>query len=199
MLFILDRAGERAGRDAPDDAIKVIKAEMRVQAIDFWIRNPDYLAFELLDQYEQSGKSDDALLEQAEQVMEGDEPELRRLGMLRYLFGAYEALDDAMATLSLSGLALLRRDYREGGIAKTFFYLTETGQSTANQLAANDALRWYAERADLVARVAGKRNGSTLKNRQYKIAEYNNARHGRIIQPIHREVRARLAKVRDRS
>lgn len=80
---------------------------MRVQAIDFWIRNPDYLAHELLDQYELGEKRQGALLNGAEAVMAGDEPELRRLGMLRYLFGAYEALDDAMATLTLHGLAIL--------------------------------------------------------------------------------------------
>lgn len=100
LLFILDRAGEPVGRNAPDGAVKVIEAEMRVQAIDFWIRSPDYLAWELMEQYEQSGKSDEVYLQQAEMVMSGEEPELRRLGMLRYLFGAYEALDDAMATLS---------------------------------------------------------------------------------------------------
>ena len=63
---------ETAGRNAPDGAVKVIEAEMRVQAIDFWIRNPDYLAWELMEQYEQSGKLDAGLLQQAEMVMSGD-------------------------------------------------------------------------------------------------------------------------------
>jgi hypothetical protein len=52
ILFILDRAGKRAGRNAPEGCVKVIDSEMRVQAIDFWVRNPDYLAHELLDQFE---------------------------------------------------------------------------------------------------------------------------------------------------
>jgi hypothetical protein len=195
LLFILDCAGAPAGRDAPDDAVKVIEAEMRVQAIDFWMRNPDYLAWELIEQYEQSGKNSTDLLQHAEIVMSGDEPELRRLGMLRYLFGAYEALDDAMATLSLSGLALMRRKYRSQGIAKTYFYLTGSGEEKAQELALIEPLSWYAERAKLVAAVAGDRKGGALKKRQYKIAEYNNARHGRIIQPIFRQVKERLASL----
>ncbi len=197
LLFILDCAGEPAGRNAPEGAVKVIKAEMRVQAIDFWVRNPDYLAWELIEQYEQSGKLNRALLDQAEMVMSGDEPELRRLGMLRYLFGAYEALDDAMSTLSLSGLALVRRKYRSQGIAQTDFFLTASGEEKARELTQIAPLLWYAERASLVASVAGARNGSTLKDRQYEIAEYNDARHGRIIQPIHRQVKARLAALRE--
>jgi hypothetical protein len=197
LLFILNHAGEPAGRNAPDGAVKVIEAEMRVQAIDFWVRNPDYLAWELMEQYEQSGKVNAELMQQAEMVMSGDEPELRRLGMLRYLFGAYEALDDAMATLSLSGLAMVRRKYRSQGIAKTDFFLTSSGEEKASELAQIPPLDWYAKRAGLVAAVAGKRKGSILKNRQYEIAEYNNARYGRIIQPIHRQAKARLISLRE--
>jgi len=197
LLFILDCAGEPAGRGAPDGAVKVIKAEMRVQAIDFWVRNPDYLAWELIEQYEQSGKTDEALLQQAEKVMAGEEPELRRLGMLRYLFGAYEALDDAMATLSLSGLAMMRRKYRNQGIAQTDFFLTDSGEEQSRKLAQIEPLSWYAERANLVAAVVGARKGGELKKRQYKVAEYNNAKYGRIIQPIHRQVKVRLATLRE--
>jgi hypothetical protein len=197
LLFILNHAGEPAGRNAPDGAVKVIEAEMRVQAIDFWIRNPDYLAWELMEQYEQSGKLNAELLQQAEMVMSGEEPELRRLGMLRYLFGAYEALDDAMATLSLSGLALVRRKYRFHGIAQTNFFLTASGEEKARELAQISPLGWYAERASLVATVAGGRKGSILKKHQYKIAEYHDAKHGRIIEPIYRQVKARLAVLRE--
>jgi len=199
LLFILDRAGEPAGRNAPDGAVKVIEAEMRVQAIDFWVRNPDYLAWELMEQYEQSEKADETLLQHAEMVMSGEEPELRRLGMLRYLFGAYEALDDAMATLSLSGLALVRRKYRSQGIAQTDFFLTASGEEKARELCQIAPLLWYAERAGLVAAVAGDRKGSILKKHQYKIAEYHDAKHGRIIQPIYRQVKARLAALREAS
>lgn len=199
LLFILTYAGESVGRNAPDGTVKVVEAEMRVQALDFWVRNPDYLAWELMEQYEQTGKLKKDLLQQAELVMAGEEPELRRLGMLRYRFGAYEALDDAMATLSLSGLALMRRKYRDKGIAQTNFYLTESGEEKARELSGIDPLHWYAERAALVAKVSGNRKGSILKKHQYKIAEYHDAKHGRIIQPIYRQVKVRLAALREAS
>lgn len=171
---------------------------MRIQAIDFWIRNPDYLAHELLDQYDLGGKKQTALLDRAECVMAGDEPELRRLGMLRYLFGAYEALDDAMATLTLHGLAALKRKYKAGGsaIAQSSFFLTADGAAKAGELAKVAPLSWYADRASLVAEVAGDRKGGTLKKRQYEVAAYHDARYGRLIQPIRTQVAARLAELR---
>jgi len=197
LLFILDRAGKLASRGAPDGCVKVIDAEMRIQAIDFWLRNPDYLAHELLDQYEAGRKADGSLFKTAIEVMAGDEPDLRRMSMLRYLFGAYEALDDAMATLSLHGLAILKRNYKADGsaIAQSSFYLTEEGAAKALQLSTVAPLKWYADRASLVAKVAGDRLGSALKKRQYEIAEYHSARHGRVIQPIKNQVAARLAEM----
>lgn len=200
LLFILDRAGKATSRGAPTRCVKVIDAEMRIQAIDFWLRNPDYLAHELLDQYEAGRKRDTSLLEAAIAVMAGDEPDLRRMSMLRYLFGAYEALDDAMATLSLHGLAILKRRYKASGsaIAQSSFFLTEEGAAKAAQLATVSPLSWYADRAALVAQVAGDRLGSALKKRQYEIAEYHSARHGRLIQPIKDQVAARLAEIQYR-
>lgn len=184
-------------RGAPEGCVKVIDAEMRIQALDFWLRNPDYLAHELLDQYEAGRKTDRSLLMTAVEVMSGDEPDLRRMSMLRYLFGAYEALDDAMATLSLHGLAILKRKYKADGsaIAQSSFFLTEDGAAKALQLSAVEPLRWYADRTDLVAKVAGNRLGSALKKRQYEIAQYHNARYGRVIQPIKDQVAARLVEL----
>lgn len=53
ILHILRHAGEnirsRHG-DVPATAVNVVKAEKRLQALDFWMRNPDYLAHELLNQ-----------------------------------------------------------------------------------------------------------------------------------------------------
>lgn len=197
LLFILDRAGKPVSRGAPEGCVKVIDAEMRIQALDFWLRNPDYLAHELLDQYEAGRKANRSLLMAAVEVMSGDEPDLRRMSMLRYLFGAYEALDDAMATLSLHGLAILKRKYKADGsaIAQSSFFLTEDGAAKALQLSAVEPLRWYADRTDLVAKVAGNRVGSALKKRQYEIAQYHNARYGRVIQPIKDQVAARLVEL----
>jgi hypothetical protein len=52
LLVILAECGEdvKAG-DSPGTA-KVIRSELRLQALDFWLRNPDYLADELVTKVE---------------------------------------------------------------------------------------------------------------------------------------------------
>lgn len=199
ILFLIAKAGEAVGRNAPEDMVVVVHAEKRMQALDFWMRNPDYLAYELLDQFEQDPKNKD-LLKAAEQVMTGDEPDIRRLAMQRFLFGAWEALDDAVATLSLPGLVEMHRKFSSDGkkIQKTSYYLTKCGAEKTAELETIDPLDWYAKRAELVARTAGERNGHQLKSIQYKVAEYNDAKHGTLIAPIGDEVASRIKILKEK-
>jgi hypothetical protein len=192
LLFILDQAGTKPASDSPPDAVAVIKAEKRLQALDFWVRCPDYLAAELLAMHEASPT--EGYLDEAIGVISGEEPEIRRLGMLRFLFGAWEQLDDSMATLQTYGLATVRRNNLHGGGKKRRdFFLLGEGRLRANELAeASSQLAWYKERAALVSRIAGRDSGDGLKARQYKQAEYANARYGDMIGPIKPRVLERI-------
>jgi len=199
ILHILHQAGEdvRSRRgDVPATAVKVVKAEKRLQALDFWVRNPDYLAHELLNQYERD--RDPELLRLAAEVMDGDEPDVRRLGMLRFFFGAFERVHDAVATLKTVGLADVRARFKgnPARLSHRDFYLLEAGAAKAVELANDDVLRWYADRAVLVARVAGDRSGDALKDAQYGVDRYEGTRWGQIIAPIRDEVRARLDELK---
>ncbi|MEU7384995.1 hypothetical protein AB0A91_34555 [Streptomyces sp. NPDC042207] len=68
----------------------VLHAESRLQKLDFWLRNPDYLADELLNDYERSREA--VLLDLAGEILDSDEPEVCAIPMVRYLFGAFEQL-----------------------------------------------------------------------------------------------------------
>ncbi len=198
LLHILNAAGEaiRGSRvDVPQNAVKVVKAGKKIQALDFWVRNPDYLAHELLEQFEQTNDPD--LLRLAAEVMQGDEPDIRRLGMLRFFFGAFEQIDDAMSTLKAYGLADVRVLLRGTRPIARKFYLLQAGAEKAADFGQDDVLRWYADRAALVARVAGDRAGDALKNAQYSVDRYDAARWGEIIAPIKDEVLKRLAALQD--
>ncbi len=70
------------------------RSQALLQKLDFWLRNPDYLADELITRFETEGNDDD--LELARQILQSDEPEVRSYQMLRYLFGAYEPLDSSL-------------------------------------------------------------------------------------------------------
>lgn len=47
-----------------DDVVSVLHSQSRLQALDFWMRNPDYLANELLTEFEASGELDLVMIAQ---------------------------------------------------------------------------------------------------------------------------------------
>jgi hypothetical protein len=196
ILFILDQAGAVPGAGAPTGTVSVIKAEKRLQALDFWVRSPDYLAAELMqlhDKYPEEG-----FLDEAYKVMKGDEPDIRRMQMMRFLFGAWEQIDDSMSQLVSLGLATIKRNVKtDGKVSRTDFFLLESGRARASELAAYSShLAWYRDRAALVARVAGTGSGDDLKARQYAQAEYQGARWGQVIGPIKDRVLKRLEELK---
>jgi hypothetical protein len=167
---------------------------MRLQALDFWLRNPDYVAYEIACEVE-AGKRDRADLRIAERILDDDEPDLRRFPMIRYLFGAYEPLDDALALLRMAGFISIRRiQGGRGGVWRHDYYLLSSGEESAERLVAEaPALNWYAERATLVAGLARDAGGAELKSRQYEQLEYAHTQLGSRITPISTRVRDKLA------
>jgi len=180
------------------DVVSVLRAQSRLQALDFWMRNPDYLANELLTEFETSGERD--LLTIAQRIFDDREPDLRRLPMVRYLFGAFEPLDNALAILRAADLIRIKRDGVPGGkIREHLYLLTTAGEEALGRIAAAaPELGWYRDRACIVARVAGAQGGKALKDRQYLQAEYAGTELSHVIQPVTDRVRARLAAILER-
>lgn len=199
ILLIIEKAGKPPRGNPTSDCVKVLDAEKRLQALDFWVRYPDYLAHEFLVRYEGGDKQDRRPLEVAAEIMEGTEPELRRLYMLRHLFGAFQVVDDAIARLASHGLVkrfrVLTPDRTK--VRKVSYHLTEAGQRTALAMAVQPPLDWYARRAELAAEVAGDDSGDRLKKRQYAVEAYGLQRWGRVIPPIDNEVRERLRRLEE--
>lgn len=177
------------------DVVCVLHSQSRLQALDFWMRNPDYLANELLTEFETSGERD--LLTVAQRIFDEREPDLRRLPMVRYLFGAFEPLDNALAILRAADLIRIKRDGVPGGkIREHVYLLTTAGEDALGRIAAAaPELGWYRDRARIVARVAGAQGGKALKDRQYLQAEYAGTELSHVIQPITDRVLARLAAI----
>jgi hypothetical protein len=180
-------------RPAPEGAEAVFRGEVRLHAMMFWLRNPDYLAWEVLDAYERTGER--ALLAAAREMLTDDEPILRRDAMLKWRFGAYEPLDDEMAILASH--RLVRTIMKPAGpkSAGNDFLLLPGASALAASLADNVAYRWYGERMRIVAKVAGSDGGATLKDRQYKHLEYGSTRSHDPIPPILPRVLDRLARI----
>lgn len=198
LLFLLRYAGELP-RTPPDPAgtARVVRSELRLHALDFWLRNPDYLADELLTEVEAS-RLEDKYVQAAAHLLTDPEPNLRRYPMHRWLFGAYEPLDDAAALLESVGVMQIDRTGRTGAmpVSRTQFFLTERGLQAAGELlASDDVFSWYPRQIALVVAVARDEPGAKLKQRQYRQAEYANTDIGSRIAPIYDRVRRRLAEL----
>ena len=195
LLVLLDRTGAQVLEGDPPGAVKAVRSELRLQAMDFWMRNPDYLADELISQVEE-GRLDICYLDVARSLLDDPEPDLHYYPMPRWFYGAYEAIDDAMALLETYGLALFRRSGEPGTKShRNQLFLTAAGSAATAELSQDPVLGWYARQAELVATAAGETLGSKLKERQYEQATYAGTELGLDIAPIAERVRARLESV----
>jgi hypothetical protein len=189
ILVLLHACGDRRDlADAPHgDAVAVIRAESRLQALDFWLRNPDYLAYEVLDNFEERG--DVADIELARDLLAD---EVRAFPALRHLYGAYTEIDRAMGVLRS---LLLAWDVRRAPAVRRRrdIYLLPAGQSLIDDaIQQADDLAWYVDRAQIVATVAGPQRGRALKDHQKRLTEYRDIAWGAAIEPIADRVRERL-------
>jgi len=194
ILYILKAGGTVEDLVVAEHAL-IFKGEARLQAFDFWMRNPDYLAAELLDIY--VATADRTYYCAAQLILKDEEPDLRRVPMVRYFFGAYERLDDALSLLRsrdlvrITGIKLANNKVRE-----TNFILTRAGlELCSTALAQEPILQWYADRAELVAKVAGDLGGAALKQRQYQRTSYAQTKLGGVIPAITRDVCQRLIQL----
>ncbi|BCW05660.1 hypothetical protein NtRootA1_17980 [Arthrobacter sp. NtRootA1] len=201
ILMLIDKAAEPttpsdlADDSALESAVGVVRSQVRLQKLDFWVRNPDYLAMELLNDYELH--HDQTLFEMAAEILDSEEPELRRYPMLRYLFGAYEDLEDALSVLRQADLVVRRKKGRIGHITRTDYFLLGTGRELAAKIASDYAdLGWYSARAALVVALSDGQGATQLKDRQYIVEEYLETPHGMRIPSIAQKARERLDFIR---
>lgn len=201
LLLLIDAAAvalpEHGQSAAPDGTVAVLRSEGRLQKLDFWLRNPDYLADELLNDFERSGER--VLIDLVGQILDSEEPEILSIPMLRYLFGAYEALDRALSVLVAPRLLVIQQRRSTNRVLQDDYYLTAKGRDVALEaLRRFPVLTWYSERATLVCALA-ESTGHTviaLRKRQYLQRDYAETPLGEVIPGIAERARSRLAALR---
>jgi hypothetical protein len=202
LLLLLDAAvvdvNPQGADGVPVSAVGVVRTQTLLQKLDFWLRYPDYLADELLTDFESSGEP--VLLEIASEILDSEEPELRVIPMLRYKFGAYEPLDMPMSVLSVAGLVLVRWSRTEQRVRQYDYYLTATGRVTARSCVVDfPDLAWYGQRTRLVVALAQGTGmtGTALRKRQYLQRDYAGTGINEEIASIADRARRRLKVLRD--
>lgn len=194
---------EAAAKDPADENVElppftvgVVHTQVRLQKLDFWVRNPDYLAYELMSEYVKA-PDETALLELAGRILDSEEPDLRRYPMLRHHYGAFEQLDDALAVLVERGLLSKTQILRQQRVAEHLYFLLERGRQVVQNMVKDvPELAWYADRTRLVVALVDGLGGTQLKNRQYLLRDYADTPIGEYITPITDQARTRLAELR---
>lgn len=129
LLVLLDGCGESVVKGDPEGSIAVVRAELRPQALDCWLRNPDYLAGELLTMVEAGALDAVAYLPVVEGLLNNPEPDLHWYPMPRWHHGAYETIDDAFRPVSVRK-NWLRAGWRYPATARSPRQCADLGQRT---------------------------------------------------------------------
>lgn len=196
LAIIVAASDDVSETETGKDVVGVLHSQLKLQALDFWMRSPDYLANELVNEFERTGDLD--FLVTAKQILDSREPDLRSFPMIRFFFGAFEPLDDALALLKVHDLIRIERVGEPGRIKEHVYLLTLAGKKAMTKLAEMaPELNWYAERARLVAQIAGNTGGKALKDRQYLQNEYSTTALGGTIPAITGKVIDRLNTHKD--
>lgn len=164
---------------------KLFKSEVRIQKIDFLLRNPDYLAFELLNIAKSDNSKSYEIKVIVKDIFKTEEPTIRRLEMERFFFGAYEDIDDVIGFLkSIGFIDFSSKKNSELKTVEKRYFITEKAIKKMESISSFSSLEWYIERCLLVKRYFGDCTGTQLKIAQYQIAEYRDTSYNSYIGSI---------------
>lgn len=177
ILLILYFFSDEYHNEAEPDFVRSFQSEVKIQKLDFLLRYPSYVCYELLRNYEELGSPTGPEVRAIVRNIFGNhEPELRTEEMQRFFYGAYEELDDIIAFLKSVRLIDLRsqRNALLKDTRKIYFVTRYGADKIEHALTQVQAAQWYIERCQLIKKYLGYMSGNALRLRQYDIEEYRN-------------------------
>jgi hypothetical protein len=172
---------------------RVFSPEYYLQKLDFLVRNPAYLAYELVELHRLHqdlnlvAAADGAAIKKAvHDLMVAREPEVRTDLYRRFLRGAYEPLDRVQAWWQARNLVFVGYE-RRGQIGsearpQKHYFLSPLGEEQAHILIDKvEHARWYDERILLIHRFFSELSPSQVKGLQYSHPEYRAAQYQEMI------------------
>ena len=171
----------------------VFRTEIKIQALNFLLRYPDFLSLELIDLMDNDPAIDrDEIRTTIETIYQNKEPEIRVEEMEKFFYGAYESVDDSIAFLISVGF--VQHDSKKNTEGNTYdrkYFITQTcADKIENHLKSIPAVKWYFDRCELIKKYFNQFTGSQLKTRQYRYSEYSDISYNSHIQNINDKVRA---------
>lgn len=171
IIIILYVFSEPISNDAK--LASVFRTEIRIQAIDFLLRYPDFFSLELLELYQSDNLDTQQIEKIVREIFSSNEPVLRVEEMEKFFHGAYESIDDVIAFLSsISFIKYESKRRTDGKEYDKLYYLTTYGkEKIESQLTSIPSVQWYLKRCELIKFFFGKFSGTDLKKRQYRYVE----------------------------
>lgn len=183
IFLIIYFFSDKHNQDENTDYVRLLKGETKIQKIDFLIRYPSYLCFELMNLTNVDTLEVKTIVKS---IFDSNEPEIRRIDMQRFFFGAWESIDDIIAFLDSHGLIKFfsRKSSNDRVIAKEY-YITQLGSEKIERgLKELPLIHWYKERCKLISKYFGDLSGTELRVSQYNHPEYATTPIGQYIKDI---------------
>ena len=196
ILFIIYFFSELYNGHEYDNCCRVLHTEVKIQKLDFLIRNPDYMCFELLELCNRSDMDKKEIKDIIKNIFYCHEPQIRRLEMERFFFGAYEDIDHVIIFLVTVGFIKYKTQRNSVlKLTEKSYYVTNLADEKIRFLMDNAPhLKWYMERCLLIKKYFGEYSGTQLKNLQYKIDRYRDTTYREYIQDIEDLVRQKYCE-----
>jgi len=186
IFYIIYFFSEMYAGSENEDCCKVLNTEVKIQKLDFLIRNPDYLCFELLEVCNRNDVDKNEIKGIVKNIFYSHEPQIRRLEMERFFFGAYEDIDEVIAFLVTIGF--IKYKVQRNSVLKLTekrYYVTNLADEKMKLPMDNiPYLKWYLDRCLLIKQYFGEYTGTQLKNLQYKIDQYRDTTYREYIRNI---------------
>ena len=177
---------------------RILKSEQRIQKIDFLLRNPDYLSYELLEIAKIDLAQRYVIKNIIKEIFDNEEPVLRRLEMEKFFYGAWEDIDNVIAFLKSFGFIDFTSKKSSGlktTIEKRYFITEFAIEKFENAIDSLPALKWYGDRCNLIKQYFGDLSGGQLRISQYQIPEYRNTSYKEYIGSILDNVKSEYYKL----
>lgn len=177
---------------------RLFESEVRIQKLDFLLRNPDYLCYELLLLAQKDSSLKIEIKDIVEDIYLKNEPDIRKEEMLRFFFGAYEDIDEVIAFLvSIDFICFeSKKTTNLRNTVSKKYYITEYAISKfEREINGFSAFGWYVNRCELIKKYFGSLSGSELKIAQYQIEEYKDTSMNDYIKSINKQVKIKFQEI----
>ena len=175
----------------------IFRSEIKIQALDFLLRYPDFLSMELMDLLDSDPTINcNEVRDIIKSIYKNKEPDLRVEEMEKFFHGAYESIDDVIAFHASVGF--LKHDSKKRTDGKTYdknYYITQDcAYKIEHHLKIIPEVGWYFDRCELIKRYFDHFSGTELKTRQYRYTEYSSISYKSHIRNINDKVKLAFAE-----